>query len=59
MQLTRQITRTLDDEHRPRLALLARLARALPRGPASELASLARPLLRQIDTEVTQHFGFE
>lgn len=59
MQLTHQVTRALDDEHRTSLDLLDRLERALTRGPAGELASLARPLLRQIDSEVTQHFGFE
>ena len=59
MHFQRQIPQALDDEHRSSLQLLDRLERALTRGQPGELATLARPLLRQVDAEVMRHFGFE
>jgi hemerythrin-like domain-containing protein len=59
MHFSRQIPRTLDDEHRASLALLDRLERTLQRGADADWAALARPLLGLIDNDVMRHFGFE
>lgn len=59
MNLHRQIPRTLDEEHRASLALLDRVERTLLRGAESERSALARPLIRLIDRDMQQHFGFE
>jgi hemerythrin-like domain-containing protein len=59
MHFQRQVSQALDAEHRSSLNLLDQLERALVRGQDEELTALARPLIRQIDSEVARHFGFE
>jgi hemerythrin-like domain-containing protein len=59
MSFSRQVARTLDDEHRANLDLLGRVEAALARRADAELATLAGALLRQLETETVRHFGFE
>lgn len=65
MSYQRQVSRTLDDEHRANLALLDRVERAFARAPRSgnaadaELAQLAGALGRHIEQEIGRHFDFE
>ena len=59
MSYSRQVSRTLDEEHRAHLELLGRVERALARGDDAELQALAAALARQLDHEVGRHFGFE
>lgn len=59
MSYSRQVSRTLDDEHRASLELLGRVERALARGDDAEWLSLAAPLVRQLEHEIGRHFDFE
>ncbi|MDH5540008.1 MAG: hemerythrin domain-containing protein [Rhizobacter sp.] len=65
MSFTRQVSQTLDTEHRSNLALLGRLEKALARAPRSgggqdtEFARLAVEFGRQLEQDVTRHFDFE
>lgn len=59
MHFIRQTPQALDEDHRASLNLLDRIERALMRSDHGELAALELPLRQMIDTEVTQHFGFE
>jgi hemerythrin-like domain-containing protein len=59
MSFTRQVARTLDDEHRANLELLERVERALARGDDAQLPALAGQLVRHLELEVGRHFGFE
>ncbi len=59
MTYSRQVSRTLDDEHRASLELLGRVERALARSDDAEWLSLAAPLVRQLEHEIGRHFDFE
>lgn len=61
MSFNRQVSRTLDEEHRASLDLLTRLERAFAqREPAAgELAKLGAQLAHQIEDETHRHFAFE
>ena len=65
MNYQRQVSRTLDDEHRANLALLDRVELAFARAPRSgnaadaELAQLAGALGRHIEQDIGRHFDFE
>lgn len=58
MTLTRQVNRALDDEHRANLELLARVEQKFSRADARD-AALATTFGRQIEHELSRHFGFE
>ncbi len=59
MSFNRQVSRTLDEEHRASLDLLTRLERAFAqREPAAgELAKLGAQLAHQIEDETHRHFA--
>jgi hemerythrin-like domain-containing protein len=61
MHYTRQVARTLDDEHRANLELLERLEHLLARRDAApgEWRTLGGALQRQLAEEIGRHFGFE
>ena len=65
MTYQRQVSRTLDDEHRVNLELLGRIEQAFARAPRSgnagnaELIQLAGVLVRHIEQDVGRHFDFE
>ena len=60
MSFARQISQTLDTEHRTAIGLLDRLDRALAGGMAeADWPLLAGALARQLEHEVVRHFGFE
>ena len=65
MNYQRQVSRTLDDEHRVNLELLGRVEQAFARAPRSglagvpELAQLAGVLGRHIEQDIGRHFDFE
>ena len=65
MSYQRQVSRTLDDEHRVNLELLGRIEQAFARAPRSgttghaELIQLAGALARHIEQDVGRHFDFE
>ena len=65
MSYQRQVSRTLDDEHRVNLELLGRIEQAFARAPRSghaanaELMQLAGVLARHIEQDVGRHFDFE
>jgi hemerythrin-like domain-containing protein len=65
MSYQRQVSRTLDDEHRVNLELLGRIEQAFARAPRSgnagnaELTQLAGVLARHIEQDVGRHFDFE
>ena len=65
MSYQRQVSRTLDDEHRVNLELLGRIEQAFARAPRSgsagnaELIQLAGVLARHIEQDVGRHFDFE
>jgi hemerythrin-like domain-containing protein len=65
MNYQRQVSRTLDDEHRVNLELLGRIEQAFARAPRSgnaanpELIQLAGVLARHIEQDVGRHFDFE
>jgi hemerythrin-like domain-containing protein len=58
MNFARQVSRTLDEEHRANLALLGRVESAFARDSARDPALLGA-LVRQLEQEVTRHFAFE
>ncbi len=58
MTLTRQVNRALDDEHRANLELLAKVEQAFSRADARD-AALAATFGRQVEHELSRHFGFE
>jgi len=61
----RQVSRTLDDEHRSNLELLGRVEQAFSRAPRAgntgdaELAQLAGAFGRHIEQDIGRHFDFE
>ncbi len=57
MNFTRQVNRALDDDHRATLDLLARVDQTFGRGGRD--AALAAGFGRQIELELSRHFGFE
>jgi hemerythrin-like domain-containing protein len=65
MTFERQVSRTLDDEHRANLELLGRVEQALARSPrpgvgrASDLPGLAGALARHLEQDIGRHFEFE
>jgi hemerythrin-like domain-containing protein len=65
MNYQRQVSRTLDDEHRSNLELLGRVEQAFSRAPRSgnagdaELAQLAGAFGRHIEQDIGRHFDFE
>ena len=65
MNYQRQVSRTLDGEHRVNLELLGRVEQAFARAPRSgnagnaELIQLAGVLARHIEQDVGRHFDFE
>lgn len=64
MSFLRQVSRTLDDEHRANLALLGRVEAALAHAPRAAATSAAlRPvaddLARLLADDVRRHFDFE
>jgi len=59
MSYSRQVSRTLHDEHRASIDLLARVERALARGEDVDWPPLAAALVRQLEHEIDRHFGFE
>jgi hemerythrin-like domain-containing protein len=61
MNFLRQISRTLDEEHRHSLALLGRIGPALARAarPDPALAGLIGEFARALDGEIGRHFKFE
>lgn len=58
MTYARQVSRTLDDEHRANLTLLGRVEAACVRGDPCDPA-LMSALVRQLQEDVTRHFDFE
>ena len=65
MNFQRQVSRTLDDEHRVNLELLGRIEQAFARAPRAgnggsvELAQLADLLRRHVEQDIGRHFEFE
>ena len=65
MNYQRQVSRTLDDEHRSNLELLGRVEQAFSRAPRAgnagdaELAQLAGAFGRHIEQDIGRHFDFE
>ena len=65
MNFQRQVSRTLDDEHRVNLELLGRIEQAFARAPragnggSGELAQLADLLRRHVEQDIGRHFEFE
>jgi hemerythrin-like domain-containing protein len=65
MTFQRQVSRTLDDEHRANLELLGRVEQALTRAPRSgaardpALPMLAGAFARHIEQDIGRHFDFE
>jgi len=59
MHPSRQVCRSLDDEHRTLLDLLGRVEQVLGRGTRAELEALAGPLQHHLEHEVGRHFDFE
>jgi hemerythrin-like domain-containing protein len=61
MNLLRQVSRTLDEEHRASLALLGRIESALARAPRPDpaLTGLIGEFARALDGEIGRHFKFE
>jgi hemerythrin-like domain-containing protein len=61
MSFSRQVSRTLDEEHRTSLALLGRVEQALVRAtrPDPALAGLIGEFARALDNDLGRHFGFE
>lgn len=59
MQPSRQVCRSLDEEHRALLDLLGRVEQALARGTGADLAALVGPLHHHLAHEVGRHFDFE
>jgi hemerythrin-like domain-containing protein len=64
MSYERQVSRTLDDEHRVNLELLGRVEQALARAPRSgppgqEVVKIIDLLRRQVEQDVGRHFDFE
>jgi hemerythrin-like domain-containing protein len=59
MSFARQVSRTLDDEHRANLELLGRAERVFARPDDPQAAQLAGQLVRQLEHEIGRHFGFE
>jgi hemerythrin-like domain-containing protein len=60
MSFARQVSQTLDAEHRANIGLLDRLDRAFGGGLAeADWPPLANALVRQLEHEVVRHFGFE
>jgi hemerythrin-like domain-containing protein len=61
----RQVSRTLDDEHRANLDLLGRVEQAFARAPRTgnardgELAQLAGAFGRHVEQDIGRHFVFE
>ena len=65
MSYRRQVSRTLDDEHRANLDLLGRVEQAFSRAPRfgnagdGDLAQLAAALGRHVEQDIGRHFEFE
>jgi hemerythrin-like domain-containing protein len=65
MNYQRQVSRTLDDEHRANLELLGRVEHAFSRAPRlgnggdADLAQLAGAFARHIEQDIGRHFDFE
>jgi hemerythrin-like domain-containing protein len=64
MNLQRQVSRTLDQEHRTALELLGRVERAFAGADTTalrepELCALAATMAVAIEHEIARHFGFE
>ena len=65
MNYQRQVSRTLDDEHRANLDLLGRVEQAFARAPRTgnardgELAQLAGAFGRHVEQDIGRHFEFE
>lgn len=61
MNFQTQVSRALDDEHRANLELLGRVEQtfAAANARSDAAASLAAAFGRQIELELTRHFGFE
>jgi hemerythrin-like domain-containing protein len=65
MSYRRQVSRTLDDEHRANLDLLGRVEQAFSRAPRfgnagdGDLAQLAAALGRHVELDIGRHFEFE
>lgn len=64
MEWQRQVSRTLDDEHRVNLELLGRVEQAFSRpsragGGDPELVALVGALGRNIEQDIGRHFDFE
>ncbi len=58
MNFTRQVNRALDDDHRAALDLLARVEQTFGRGGGRD-AALAASFGRQVELDLSRHFGFE
>lgn len=58
MNFTRQVNRALDEEHRANLDLLARVEQVFGKSGGRD-AALAAIFGRQIELELSRHFGFE
>ena len=59
MSYSRQVSRTLHDEHLTSIDLLGRVERALARSEDVDWPPLAAALVRQLEHEIDRHFGFE
>ena len=65
MDFLRQVSRTLDEEHRSNLDLLGRVEQAFARAPRTgggrdpELGRLAASFGRNIEQDISRHFDFE
>jgi hemerythrin-like domain-containing protein len=65
MHFQRQVSRTLDEEHRANLELLGRVEQAFARAPRTaatgspELARLAGAFAQLIEQDIGRHFEFE